>query len=112
MEQKRQEQWEEQCRTQQEEEENREALRIQEEELSLEMQRMAKRGYQERVRKLIIPHLHSQKFFVFLHVEMCLLMVCFRFTADPGQHGHEQPVNSNPNRTVECVICYIIPGVS
>lgn len=61
MEQKCQEQWEEQCRTEQEEEENREALRIQEEELSLEMQRMAKKGYQEKVRKLMIPHLHSPK---------------------------------------------------
>lgn len=49
MEQQRQEQWEEQCRIEQEEEEEREALRIQEEELRLEMQRMAKKGYQEKV---------------------------------------------------------------
>lgn len=49
VEQKRLEQWEEQRRMEQEEEEDREALRIQEEELSLETQRMAKKGYQEKV---------------------------------------------------------------
>lgn len=50
VEQQLQEQWEEQCRVEQEEEEEREALRIQEEELRLEMQRMAKKGYQEKVK--------------------------------------------------------------
>lgn len=50
MEQQRQEQCEEQRRTEEEEEEHREALQIQEEELRLEMQRMAKKGYQEKVR--------------------------------------------------------------
>lgn len=49
VEQKRKEQWEEQCRIEQEEEEDREALQIQEEELRLERQRMAKKGYQEKV---------------------------------------------------------------
>ncbi|XP_049906234.1 trichoplein keratin filament-binding protein [Epinephelus moara] len=49
VEQQRQEQWEEQCRLEQEEEEDREALQIQEEELRLEMQRMAKKGYQEKI---------------------------------------------------------------
>lgn len=49
VEQKRREQWEEQCRIEQEEEEDREALQIQEEELRLERQRMAKKGYQEKV---------------------------------------------------------------
>ncbi len=50
MEQQRQEQWEEQCRIEQEEEEDREALRIQEEQLRLEVQRMVKKGYQEKVK--------------------------------------------------------------
>ncbi|XP_034397536.1 trichoplein keratin filament-binding protein isoform X2 [Cyclopterus lumpus] len=49
VEQQRQEKWEEQCRKEQEEEEDREALQIQEEELRLEMQRMAKKGYQEKI---------------------------------------------------------------
>ncbi|KAM7391905.1 hypothetical protein PAMP_022552 [Pampus punctatissimus] len=44
-----QEQWEEQCRVEQEQEKDREALRIQEEELRLEMQRMANKGYQEKI---------------------------------------------------------------
>ncbi|KAF3695816.1 Trichoplein keratin filament-binding protein [Channa argus] len=44
-----QEQWKEQRRIEQEEEEEREALRIEEEELRLEMQRMAKKGYQEKI---------------------------------------------------------------
>lgn len=50
MEQQHQDQWEEQCRLEQEEEEDREALQIQEEELRLEMQRMTKKGYQEKVK--------------------------------------------------------------
>lgn len=50
MEQQRQEQWGEQHRIDQEEEEEREALQIQEELLREEIQRMAKRGYQEKVR--------------------------------------------------------------
>jgi len=50
VEQQRQEQWEEQCRVAQEEGEEREALRMQEEELRLEMQRMARKGYQEKVK--------------------------------------------------------------
>uniref|UniRef100_A0A3B5AG27 Trichoplein keratin filament-binding protein n=1 Tax=Stegastes partitus TaxID=144197 RepID=A0A3B5AG27_9TELE len=49
VEQQHQEQWEELCRMEQEEEEDREAQRIQEEELRLEMQRMAKKGYQEKI---------------------------------------------------------------
>lgn len=51
MEQQRQEHWEEQCRIEQEEEEEREALRVQEEELRLEMQRMAKKGHQQKVKR-------------------------------------------------------------
>lgn len=54
MEQQLQEQWEERCRVEQEEEEDREAQQIQEEELRLEMQRMTERGYQEKVKKMII----------------------------------------------------------
>ena len=50
MEQQHQENLEEQCRIEQEEEEEREALHIQEDELRLEMQRMAKKGYQEKVK--------------------------------------------------------------
>uniref|UniRef100_A0A3Q1FGN4 Trichoplein keratin filament-binding protein n=1 Tax=Acanthochromis polyacanthus TaxID=80966 RepID=A0A3Q1FGN4_9TELE len=49
VEQQHQEQWEELCRMEQEEEEQREAQRIQEEELRLEMQKMAKKGYQEKI---------------------------------------------------------------
>ncbi|XP_026178582.1 trichoplein keratin filament-binding protein [Mastacembelus armatus] len=49
VEQQRREQWEEQCRIEQEEKEEREALQIQEEEQRLEMQRMAKKGYQEKI---------------------------------------------------------------
>ncbi|XP_041855050.1 trichoplein keratin filament-binding protein [Melanotaenia boesemani] len=49
VEQQHQEQLEEQCRIVQEEEEEREALRVQEEELRLEMQRMAERGYHEKI---------------------------------------------------------------
>lgn len=50
VEQKHQEQWEEQCRKEEEEKENREAVRIQEEDLRLEMQKLAERGYQEKVK--------------------------------------------------------------
>lgn len=50
VEQQHQQRWEEQCRIEQEDEENREALRVQEEELRLEMQRMAKKGYQGKVK--------------------------------------------------------------
>ncbi|XP_068422689.1 trichoplein keratin filament-binding protein [Clinocottus analis] len=49
VEQQRQEQLEEQYRTEQEKKEYREALQIQEEELRLEMERMAKNGYQEKI---------------------------------------------------------------
>ncbi|XP_056275305.1 trichoplein keratin filament-binding protein isoform X6 [Pseudoliparis swirei] len=49
VEQQRQEQWEEQCRKQQEEEEDREAVHLQEEELRLEVQKMANKGYQEKI---------------------------------------------------------------
>ncbi|XP_032370936.1 trichoplein keratin filament-binding protein isoform X1 [Etheostoma spectabile] len=49
VEQQRQEQWEEQCRIEQEEEEDRVALQTQEEELRREMERMARKGYQEKV---------------------------------------------------------------
>ncbi|XP_035022930.1 trichoplein keratin filament-binding protein [Hippoglossus stenolepis] len=49
VEQQRQEHWEEQCQKEQDEEREREALRIQEEDLRLEMLRMAKKGYQEKV---------------------------------------------------------------
>lgn len=50
MEEQRQKQWEEQCRIEQEEEEDREALQIQEEDLRQEIQRMAKSGYQDKVK--------------------------------------------------------------
>lgn len=50
VEQRLQEKWEEQHRVEQEEEEEREALRIKEEELRLEMESMAKKGYQEKVK--------------------------------------------------------------
>lgn len=74
MEQQRQEQWEEQCRREQQEEEDREALRIQEEELRLEMQRMAKKGYQEKVndRKLMIPDVNIPKFKMIFNIKICL----------------------------------------
>ncbi|XP_040897387.1 trichoplein keratin filament-binding protein [Toxotes jaculatrix] len=49
VEQQHQKHWEEQCRLEQDEEEEREALQIQEKELRLEMQRMAKKGYQEKI---------------------------------------------------------------
>ncbi|KAM8885958.1 trichoplein keratin filament-binding protein isoform 1-T1 [Spinachia spinachia] len=49
VEQQHQDHWEEQCRLEQEEEEHREALQIQEEELRLEMQRMTKKGYQQKI---------------------------------------------------------------
>ncbi|XP_054467394.1 trichoplein keratin filament-binding protein [Anoplopoma fimbria] len=49
VEQQRQEQSKERCKIEQEEEEDREALQIQEEELRLEMQRMANKGYQEKI---------------------------------------------------------------
>lgn len=58
MEEKRQEQWQEWCRIQQEEDEERKALEIQEEDLKLEMQKMAEEGYQEKVNTQRIP---SQK---------------------------------------------------
>lgn len=51
MEQQHEEQWEEQRRKEEEEEEEREALRIQEEELRLEMQRITKKGYQDKVKE-------------------------------------------------------------
>lgn len=74
MEQQRQEQWEEQCRREQQEEEDREALRIQEEELRLEMQRMAKKGYQEKVndRKLMIPDVNIPKSKMIFNIKICL----------------------------------------
>lgn len=50
MEQKHHEQQEEQCRIQQEEEEERKAREIHEEDLKLEMHRMAEEGYQEKVK--------------------------------------------------------------
>lgn len=46
----RQEQWEEQRRIEQEEDEELEALRIQDDMLRLETQRMTKKGYQEKVK--------------------------------------------------------------
>lgn len=49
MEQRRQEQLEEQYRTEREEEEEEEVLQGQEEELRLEMKRMTERGHQEKV---------------------------------------------------------------
>lgn len=56
MEEQRQKQWEEQCRLEQEQEEDRQAGIAQEEELRLEMQTMARRGYQDKVRDKI-PYL-------------------------------------------------------
>uniref|UniRef100_A0A8C6Q8P5 Trichoplein keratin filament-binding protein n=1 Tax=Nothobranchius furzeri TaxID=105023 RepID=A0A8C6Q8P5_NOTFU len=50
VEQKHQEEMEEQRRREREQEEDREALRIQEEQLRLEMQKMAVKGYQEKVK--------------------------------------------------------------
>lgn len=47
--QRRKEQWEEQQRQEQEEVEKREELRLQEEELRLETERMNRQGYQQRV---------------------------------------------------------------
>lgn len=54
---------EEQCKAEQEEE-DREALQNQEKELRLEMQRMAKEGYQEKVsyRKVMVPQYSYPKF--------------------------------------------------
>lgn len=50
VEQRRREQWEEQQRLEQEEAELREGLRLEEEELRLETERMTRSGYEERVR--------------------------------------------------------------
>lgn len=49
VEQKRQEQWEQQRWLEQEKEKENEACRIQEDQLRLEVQRMAEKGYEERV---------------------------------------------------------------
>nr|XP_019956551.1 PREDICTED: trichoplein keratin filament-binding protein isoform X1 [Paralichthys olivaceus] len=49
VEQQCQEHWEKQCQKEQDEEGEREALQIQEEELRLETLRMAKKGYQEKI---------------------------------------------------------------
>lgn len=61
MEQQQEAQWEERCRKEQEEEEEREALRIQEEELRLEMQRIAKKGYQDKVKEEWGSRIHDSK---------------------------------------------------
>lgn len=50
VEQKRQEQWEQQRWLEQEKEKENEACRIQEDQLRLEVQRMAEKGYEERIR--------------------------------------------------------------
>lgn len=73
MEQQQEAQWEERCRKEQEEEEEREALQIQEEELRLEMQRIAKKGYQDKVKKkseaavFMIPSLQ-----LLFNIKICL----------------------------------------
>uniref|UniRef100_A0A8C8JEI5 Trichoplein keratin filament-binding protein n=1 Tax=Oncorhynchus tshawytscha TaxID=74940 RepID=A0A8C8JEI5_ONCTS len=60
VEQRRREQWEEQRRREQMEEVEREALRLQEEELRLETHRMAQQGYQDKVLNHSPVHLGTQ----------------------------------------------------
>jgi len=84
--QRRKEQWEEQQRQEQEEVQEREELRLQEEELRLETERMNRQGYQQRVSEDSSNNedpvfMKCTNWFIFFHHG--------RFTADPGQHGHE-----------------------
>lgn len=88
MEQKQQEQLEEQHRIEWEDEEEEQVLQRQEEELSLETQRVVEKGHQEKVNSAgpqQTGHSHWKPGFVNVRPRLDR----FRFTADPEWPGHE-----------------------